>query len=53
LKSVGFGFTDGNSRAIWLLLEREEWREINDILKVNGFGWLSNDKDSCWIKIVN
>ena len=30
-------------------IEREEWREINDILRVNGFSWLSNGKDSCWI----
>lgn len=32
-------------------IEREEWREINDILRVNGFSWLSNGRDSCWIKM--
>ena len=26
------------------------WREINDILRLNGFSWLSNGNDSCWIK---
>lgn len=31
-------------------IEREEWREINDILRINGFAWLSNGKDSCWLK---
>jgi G3E family GTPase len=33
-------------------IEKEEWREINDILRVNGFNWLSNGEDSCWIKMV-
>jgi hypothetical protein len=32
-------------------LERQEWKEINDILHINGFAWLSNGKDSCWIKM--
>lgn len=32
-------------------LERQEWKEINDILRINGFAWLSNGKDSCWIKM--
>lgn len=32
-------------------IEREMWREINDILRVNGFNWLSNGKDSCWISL--
>ena len=32
-------------------IEKEEWREINDILRVNGFSWLSNGKDSCWIRM--
>jgi len=32
-------------------IERQEWREINDILRVNGFSWLSNGKDSCWIRM--
>jgi putative transposase len=34
-------------------IEKQEWREINDILRVNGFAWLSNGKDSCWIKMMN
>jgi transposase-like protein len=32
-------------------IEKQEWREINDILRVNGFSWLSNGKDSCWIRM--
>jgi transposase-like protein/predicted nucleic acid-binding Zn finger protein len=31
-------------------IEKQTWREINDILRLNGFGWLSNGKDSCWMK---
>ncbi len=27
------------------------WREINDILFVNGFSWLENGKESQWIKL--
>ena len=27
------------------------WREINDILSLHKFSWLSNGKDSCWIRI--
>jgi hypothetical protein len=27
------------------------WREINDILRVQGFNWVANGKDSSWIKI--
>jgi hypothetical protein len=34
-------------------IEREQWREINHILRVNGFNWLSNGKDSCWIKMTD
>jgi hypothetical protein len=33
-------------------IEREVWREINDILRVNRFSWLSNGKDSCWIRMT-
>ena len=33
-------------------LDRKDWREINDILKVQGFNWLANGKDSCWIKML-
>ena len=32
-------------------LSRENWVEINDILRVQGFGWLPKGKDSCWIKM--
>ncbi len=34
-------------------LERKEWTEINDIVRVQGFNWISNGKDSCWIKMTN
>jgi transposase-like protein/predicted nucleic acid-binding Zn finger protein len=33
-------------------IEKQTWREINDILRLNGFSWLSNDKDSCWMKLL-
>ncbi len=29
-------------------LDKQIWREINDILKLNRFVWVSNGKDSCW-----
>jgi putative transposase len=31
-------------------MEKKDWREINDILRVQGFNWLANGKDSCWVK---
>lgn len=31
-------------------MEKKEWREIHDIVRVQGFNWLSHGKDSCWIK---
>jgi len=31
-------------------VEKQIWKEINDILRINGFAWLSSGKDSCWIK---
>jgi transposase-like protein len=31
-------------------IEKKTWREINDILRLNGFSWLSNGTDSCWLK---
>lgn len=31
-------------------LDKKDWREIHDILRVQGFNWLANGKDSCWIK---
>lgn len=32
-------------------IEKNTWREINDILRLNGFAWLSNGKDSCWMRL--
>jgi hypothetical protein len=32
-------------------MEKKEWREIHDILRVQGYNWLANGKDSCWIKM--
>jgi len=32
-------------------MEKKDWREINDIVRVHGFNWLANGKDSCWIKM--
>lgn len=32
-------------------MEKQTWREINDILRLNGFSWLSSGKDSCWLKL--
>ena len=44
---------EGNSTKVkpncWI--EKIMWREINDILKLNGFAWLSNGRDSCWLKM--
>jgi len=34
-------------------IEKQTWREINDILRLNGFSWLSNGKDSCWMKLLS
>jgi G3E family GTPase len=34
-------------------LDKKDWREINDILRVQGFNWLANGKDSCWMRIAN
>jgi transposase-like protein len=34
-------------------LEKQVWKEINDILKLSDFNWLSNGKDSCWIKLLH
>ncbi|MEP0824344.1 MAG: transposase, partial [Nitrososphaera sp.] len=33
-------------------MEKKEWREIHDILRVQGFSWLANGKDSCWIRMI-
>jgi transposase-like protein len=32
-------------------LPKPMWREINDILSINGFHWLENGKESLWIKM--
>jgi hypothetical protein len=34
---------------VWL--PKPVWRQINDILFINGFPWLENGKDSQWIKM--
>ena len=31
-------------------LDKQVWKEINDILRVHQFAWLSNGRDSCWIR---
>jgi putative transposase len=31
-------------------LDKKTWREINDILRVQGYGWFADGKDSCWIR---
>jgi putative transposase len=33
-------------------MDRQAWKEINDILRLHQFAWLSNGKDSCWIKML-
>lgn len=32
-------------------IDKQVWKEINDILRVHQFAWLSNGKDSCWIRM--
>jgi len=32
------------------IIKKQKWREINDILRLNGFVWLSNGRESCWIR---
>ena len=32
-------------------IDKHIWREINDILRLHKFAWLSNGKDSCWLKM--
>ncbi|HEV8404574.1 MAG TPA: hypothetical protein VGQ13_01580 [Nitrososphaera sp.] len=34
-------------------LDLKAWREINDILRAQGFSWLGNGKDSCWIRMTS
>jgi hypothetical protein len=33
-------------------MEKKELREIHDILRVQGFNWLANGRDSCWIRMT-
>jgi hypothetical protein len=32
-------------------LDKQVWKEINDFLRMHQFAWLSNGKDSCWIRM--
>ena len=34
-------------------IDKHIWREINDILRLHGFSWLSQEKDSCWLKLIS
>lgn len=34
-------------------IDKSIWREINDILKLYQFSWLSNGRDSCWMKLLS
>ena len=40
--------------SIWVIpkawIEKRIWREINDILGLNGFVWVPNGRHGCWIK---
>jgi len=31
-------------------IEKETWREINDILRLNGFCWMTNGRNGFWGK---
>ena len=31
-------------------IEKQIWIEINDILRLHGFSWLSNGKNGCWLR---
>lgn len=31
-------------------IDKQIWREVNDILRLHKFAWLSNGKDSCWLR---
>ena len=33
-------------------MKKEDWNDINQVLRSNGFRWISNAKDSCWIKTM-
>jgi hypothetical protein len=32
-------------------MDKQIWKEINDILRVHQFAWLAKGKDRCWIKM--
>lgn len=32
------------------IIDKQVWREINDILRLNGFSWISNGRESCWMR---
>ena len=34
-------------------IDKSIWREINDILRLHEFSWLSSGKDSCWLKMIS
>ncbi|MGI0014590.1 MAG: hypothetical protein ACREBU_14285 [Nitrososphaera sp.] len=34
-------------------LDKKDWREIHDILRIQGYNWLANGKDCCWIKVCS
>ena len=31
-------------------LDKKNWREINDILRIQDFKWFGDGMESCWIK---
>ncbi len=34
-------------------IDKKIWREINDILRLHQFSWLSNGKDICWLTMIS
>ena len=34
-------------------IKKQIWREINYILRLQKFSWLSNGKDSCWFRLIS
>jgi len=44
---------DSNKVTLTGWIQRNTWREINDILKLHEFCGLSNGKDSCWMKLIS
>ena len=33
-------------------IAKKTWREINDILSLSGFCWLSNGKEGFWVNVL-